>query len=196
MSSEDRRRQREERQQRFEENRYENLPEGWPSDHRSLTHEQLDNFGIDRGSTKRPLSLESRQSQYRMKYLTSTEEQKHGNKMVALIAGGVVLVVAVVAVLWSVLSDGDDDDEPAVAGPDRYAAYDVCRQQVDLQLKAPATAEYPGVSLSSVAQSGNTFTITSHVDSENSYGALIRTEWTCTATWVSGSTYNVSAVVL
>ena len=54
----------------------------------------------------------------------------------------------------------------------------LCRDAVKQQLKAPSTADFGG---EAVKWSGSTATMTGVVDAENSFGAMIRTPWTCTA---------------
>ncbi|NTU68906.1 MAG: hypothetical protein HGB02_08515 [Chlorobiaceae bacterium] len=48
-------------------------------------------------------------------------------------------------------------------------------------LKAPSTAEFPSMTDKNtlVAKSGHEYTIYSWVDAQNSFGAMIRTEYTC-----------------
>lgn len=103
------------------------------------------------------------------------------------------IFVAVIAlsVLWAMVSPDDEDDSE---GPDDFAAIDVCHQEVEEQLRAPATAEWPGDE--TVTHRGNEYTVSGAVDSENGFGALIRTEWVCTATWVEANRWNPVVAVL
>jgi hypothetical protein len=87
---------------------------------------------------------------------------------------------AVVATVLSNMGGGDD-------GPDDTGAVDVCHQAVEDQLKAPGTADYGG---ETVTHTGDRYTVAGHVDSENSFGASLRSEWTCQATWVSGTDWR------
>jgi hypothetical protein len=53
-----------------------------------------------------------------------------------------------------------------------------CRAWVRERLKAPATAVFP-LDAENVYRSGNSFTVQSFLDAENSFGALIRMRYTC-----------------
>lgn len=65
-------------------------------------------------------------------------------------------------------------------------AYDRCADKVKQHLKAPATAKFPGIleRMDHVQDEGaregwRYFSIASYVDAENSFGAKIRTYWSC-----------------
>lgn len=65
----------------------------------------------------------------------------------------------------------------------RAVAFDVCKDFVKDRLKAPGSARFPDffddddeVRVSSV---GDRYTVRSHVDAENSFGALLQTDFTC-----------------
>lgn len=56
----------------------------------------------------------------------------------------------------------------------KYAAH----QYVLLQLKAPATAKFPSLYTAKLQKVENrTFLVTSYVDSQNEFGAMVRTNW-------------------
>jgi hypothetical protein len=76
---------------------------------------------------------------------------------------------------------------------DKYGAWDVCQQTVSDMLKAPATAGYPMTSEFDITQSGETFKMRAWVDSQNSFGAQIRTFFTCVAKHTTGDNYTVKA---
>lgn len=56
-----------------------------------------------------------------------------------------------------------------------------CTEQfIPTRLKAPATAKFTDVEISSDTSSvGETYTVTGSVDSQNGFGALIRSKFTC-----------------
>ena len=60
--------------------------------------------------------------------------------------------------------------------PDKYGAMDVCHQFIEDRLKAPSTADYVD---EQVVQRGKTWTVTGSVDSENSFGAKVRSTFIC-----------------
>jgi hypothetical protein len=60
-------------------------------------------------------------------------------------------------------------------------AYDACERAVESQLKAPSTADFSGIFDSEITDNGDsTYDVVGYVDSENSFGAKIRSNWTCT----------------
>lgn len=87
------------------------------------------------------------------------------------------LAVASVAV-FAALAPAAPEHGPAQA----IAA---CQLQVRNNLKAPSTARYPDDDTATNI-GGNVWTVTGHVDAGNSYGAKIRSRYTCTVTFISG----------
>lgn len=68
---------------------------------------------------------------------------------------------------------------PKVDVGDGNAAYVACKNYVEDQLKAPSTADWPFLPPYEPQLSGTTYTIRGYVDAQNSFGAMIRTNWTC-----------------
>lgn len=65
---------------------------------------------------------------------------------------------------------------------------------VENNLKSPSSAKLPLIMDSNVSVnklSENKYFVSSYVDSENSFGAMIRTYYTCTVTLLSNNKYNV-----
>jgi hypothetical protein len=71
-------------------------------------------------------------------------------------------------------------------------AWVVCKDQVTSQLKSPATAGFPMMSEFNINTSGSTYTMNAWVDSENGFGAQIRTGFTCKAVHTGGDSYRVT----
>lgn len=97
---------------------------------------------------------------------------------------GVIIVILVVLCcgygLFKSAAKGDDK-------PSSYEAKAMCEKFVEDRLKAPSTADYSG---ETATESGGTWTVTGRVDSENSFGAKIRSSFTCKMT-VSGDTWRL-----
>lgn len=74
---------------------------------------------------------------------------------------------------------------------DGYVAESACKNWVREQLKAPATADFGGEGISG----SGPWTITGYVDAENSFGAKIRTNWTCDVRRI-GDSYRGNATLL
>ena len=87
-------------------------------------------------------------------------------------------IVIAVIVVWTVVASFGGDDGPDRGPGDRFGAEDVCKQAVKDRLKAPATAKF---SSTKATLSGGSWTVTGAVDSENSFGALVRGNFTCQA---------------
>lgn len=81
----------------------------------------------------------------------------------------VIGTLAVVAWLGT-----QDDNEPT--RPDAGEARYQCEQWVKKRLKAPATAKFSDVQITG---SDPSWTVTGAVDSENGFGAMLRSSWTC-----------------
>lgn len=63
---------------------------------------------------------------------------------------------------------------------EKIGAYQSCERAVETQLKAPATADFSGYTNSEVAgPSESVYTVHGYVDSENSFGANVRSDWEC-----------------
>ena len=80
------------------------------------------------------------------------------------------------------LPDENTNDENYIKGMGKATAYSLCKQNVEKKLKAPATAEFEGVTSARISQSEDRtqWSVRMHVDSENGFGALVRTEIACT----------------
>lgn len=62
-------------------------------------------------------------------------------------------------------------------------AINACEHFVSQDLKSPSTARFPLYDDDQVSNIGNVYTVTSYVDSENSFGAKLRTDYQCTVQW-------------
>lgn len=105
-------------------------------------------------------------------------------RMWLLVAAGITVVVAIVAVgLFFAL-------RPAPADA-RQNLINACREAVKTKMKAPATAQWPGGERVTTEQGSNT-TVDGQVDAQNGFGALIRSPFRCRATH-DGAIVDVSA---
>ena len=84
--------------------------------------------------------------------------------------------VAAVYVLGIALLSFAADRMPS--GPDGTAAQWACESAVDAQLKAPSTAKHGGGQATIKFTEGK-FWVSSWVDAQNSFGAMIRTPYIC-----------------
>lgn len=84
----------------------------------------------------------------------------------------------------------------ADAEEQEYAAFEMCKEFIKDRLKSPATAKFRNffeddgeVSVSGLGQ--GPYTVVSTVDSQNGFGALVRSSFTCTVTNTSGNSWRL-----
>lgn len=77
-------------------------------------------------------------------------------------------------------------------GGDSFAAEYECNEFVRDRLKSPSTAHFPADTSSHV---GNQWTVRGSVDSENSFGASLRSTFTCKMT-VTGDNWHLDDIQL
>lgn len=105
----------------------------------------------------------------------SPDKVKSGN-----LKGALFCVIVLVAIIYGCTSGEDKPPAaPKVATAEELQSYAAvyCRNIVESSLKAPKTAEFPW-GLSAVFSDG-AYVVNSYVDSQNSFGALIRTHYRC-----------------
>ena len=69
---------------------------------------------------------------------------------------------------------------------DIFGAWVACRQFVEQRLRAPATAKFPTFTGQGSSSDGaNLFTVRSYVDSQNAFGANLRTDFECVVKWTA-----------
>lgn len=101
--------------------------------------------------------------------------------------GKLALGALALGVFFFLLSQGSGTSKSASSpAPEAPRALDeidtivYCQIVVKQRLKAPKTAEFPGSSYDAVQKSGRgRFLYRSYVDSENSFGAMLRTRFIC-----------------
>ena len=107
-------------------------------------------------------------------------EQKPVQKSASgwVVAGVALLVVGLCTNWFGLGSSGDDGDS---LDDRRRFAFFACEDFVKDRLKAPSTADFPNAFSDDVNITGvNPFTVRSHVDAENGFGAKLRMGFTCT----------------
>jgi hypothetical protein len=85
-----------------------------------------------------------------------------------------LLIVAIAAILGNNL--GGDGGSDSVGGSSGAEA--ICETFVKERLRAPATAEFSGAAVDVVNR--DEYLVVGTVDSENGFGALVRTDYECT----------------
>lgn len=92
----------------------------------------------------------------------------------------VIVVLVILSIVFGFINHdlkyGDKTDEQIELMDQEENAYHNAKQLIKYKLKSPSTAEFPSSLEAQVVGIGaNSFIISSYVDSQNSYGALIRT---------------------
>lgn len=94
-----------------------------------------------------------------------------------------VIAAAAVVVGLAIMGKAMQGSSSSSGDGDRASARSVCYDFVRDRLKAPATAQF---SETEIESSGNQWTVSGSVDAQNSFGALIRNNYTCVTTVQSG----------
>lgn len=125
--------------------------------------------------------------------------------------GCLIVAAAVVAIgIWiGVSASGDDDGSTSTAGgserasadEQKFAAFSVCKDFVKDRLKAPATAKFPDFfdrddEVTVTGFGDGPYTVRSHVDAENGFGALLSTSFSCTVTNTGGGNWRLDDIAL
>lgn len=99
-----------------------------------------------------------------------------------IVAFAMLAVVAVLLVFVIATTSGADDATPY--NPDNASeARAQCEDLVTTNLKAPASAEFGTIE---ATRSGGEWIVTGYVDAENSFGAMLRTDFQCTVRVTDG----------
>lgn len=101
------------------------------------------------------------------------------------IAGIVLAIIIPISVISTCF---DKESKPSVDdGGGIHGAWAYTQQFVEAELKSPSTAKFPrGGAQSAEELGGNRYRISSYVDSQNAYGATLRTSFTTTVRYNGG----------
>jgi hypothetical protein len=100
----------------------------------------------------------------------------------------IILMVAI-----ETCSNSDSNGAKPESSHSPLNAYVMCKQFLKDRLKAPSTADFPFESYEDVTTSmgGGQYRVSSYVDSENSFGAKIRTRYSCEVEWTGGDNWRL-----
>lgn len=102
---------------------------------------------------------------------------------------GLVAIVVLVSVLGGVFGGDDSGDGGVEGGGGRYGAEDVCEQFVENRLKSPGSADFSDTE--AATGSGDVWTVSGAVDSENSFGGLVRNTYVCEVRHTTGENWTL-----
>jgi hypothetical protein len=77
------------------------------------------------------------------------------------------------------------------SGPDAMGAKIACKDFVSKALVSPSTADFPSYSDFDATGSGSDWTVGGYVDSENGFGAQVRSSWTCKVSSSDGDSWSL-----
>lgn len=103
---------------------------------------------------------------------------------------GFFAAFAVAVWFFSAIGVGKSD----IKEPEELSTYPIfssCKVYIKHQLKSPSTAKFQGMDYQ-VSQGDTELMIKSYVDSQNSFGATVRTDWICKAVHTGGSKTNAA----
>lgn len=110
------------------------------------------------------------------------KEKQQRNNFVAFIA-----IALLIFVFLKQCPNGNKSDSTISwdQKDNRAGAWVYTKMYVKNNLKSPSSAKFPGSYSGYIQQNGTTYTINSYVDSQNSFGAMIRTYFNATVKEVS-----------
>ena len=115
------------------------------------------------------------------------KKQAAGNKGCLYFFLAIVGVFVLLLVYGSLSGGNEASAEEVITRPngetvDESSAAVLCQRQIRDRLRAPGTAKFAGPfsdDYSRPVKSGNTWSYTVSVDSENAFGAALRSQWSC-----------------
>jgi hypothetical protein len=109
-----------------------------------------------------------------------TQTKRKINKVTYLVIFGILLVWIIVAI--STCGGGNKEPHKATY----TEAYIISQHFVEARLKSPSTADFPTFPDAYKIVNDSVFVIQGHVDSQNSFGAMIRTNYITTLSYKGG----------
>jgi hypothetical protein len=119
-------------------------------------------------------------------------KEKKSNAIGCLLSGGLLIGVLLIIGLFVIIMNGGR--ARATSGAEPISAFVMCKQFVTDRLKSPATAVFPtygGDGTQTEQLSMLQFRAKAYVDSQNGFGANVRTRYSCTVTNTGGNNWNL-----
>lgn len=114
------------------------------------------------------------------------------------IIGGLLSVF----LLWMIITIGSggsntNSTNNVKVGHDNIEVCVEAQMQLKNYLKSPSTAKFPSCSTFSITKSENeTYTVNSYVDSQNGFGAMVRSNWTVKYHYLGENNVSIDSVVM
>lgn len=113
--------------------------------------------------------------------IQSKKPKKKSGCLTLVIIGAALLIIFYI--FYIIGSNGDNSPLSNSTSANKFLAYNYAEDFVEKKLKSPSTAEFPGVTEKDkhiTDLGGGKYKINSWVDSQNGFGATIRTNFSCT----------------
>ena len=116
-----------------------------------------------------------------------------GSKIVA----GFLSVLILLIIILANSGGSNTTTETKKVGHDNTEVCAEAQMQLEKYLKSPSTAKFPSCSTFSIIKSDNeTYTVSSYVDSQNGFGAMIRSDWTLKYHHLGENNISIDSVVM
>lgn len=123
---------------------------------------------------------------------------KHCGRALVSRAPGCVTAVAVLLTLVAILVAGGWIYGTLTRQPTPAEAYSLCQRYVAARLSSPGSARFPAIHEAGVtiATGGDDFVVRGFVDSQNGFGAIIRTPFVCTVQHDGDERWKLSELLM
>ncbi|MDP2676917.1 MAG: hypothetical protein Q8O83_04495 [bacterium] len=119
-------------------------------------------------------------------------ESKVGNVIATMLF---VVIVATFSYMFFFSGGSSSSQTPTVYTPDEIELHIQAQEFVKQGLKAPSTAKFPVLPYDTSADGNGLYKVDSYVDSQNSFGAMIRSDWTVLMR-LSGETWTLERMAI
>jgi hypothetical protein len=103
-----------------------------------------------------------------------------------------ILAVAAIGITIYVLNARSATPSAAATPYDRTTAFLMCQKFIQQRLTSPGSADYPfGASTGGDDLGGGRYRFRGYLDSQNGFGALIRSTYDCSIKWAGGSDWEL-----
>ena len=117
------------------------------------------------------------------------------NEQVGIGCAALVIIPILFILFWPASDDGSESSSPPKPAHSPSGAWVICQEFIEKRLKAPASADFPWFSETYVTKLGGAkYRVDSYVDAQNSFGAQIRQDFSCTVKWTGGTRWQLENI--
>lgn len=107
---------------------------------------------------------------------------------------------AIILMIVSINSNSDFESAPVSVQKEKYDDITVCveaQMLIEQSLKSPSTAKFPSCRSTNIQRLPNdTFVVSAYVDSQNSFGAMLRTDWTIKYSYIENGSRTLTEYLI